>query len=93
MDKFLSPYSSELIKDRSNVVNISEELSFNRDDQLGSGSYSHVFKGTFKNISPVAVKRIVKLDVTKFEKDIVPTLQIHPNIIRFYGVEQDADFM
>lgn len=75
------------------LVNIIGKLSFNRNDVIGSGSFGHVFKGKFESAIDVAIKRIVKLDVSQFEKDVMPTIENHPNVIRFYCVEQDYDFM
>ena len=74
------------------LVNIGK-LSFNRKDVLGKGSFATVFKGKFENATDVAIKRIVKLSACQFEKDVMPTLENHPNILHFYCVEQDNDFM
>ena len=69
------------------------KLSFNREDVLGKGSFGTVFRGTFQNATDVAIKRIIKLEVNKFETDIMPTIDHHPNIIHYYCVEEDVDFV
>jgi len=69
------------------------ELFFNREDVLGRGSFGHVYRGKFKGAIDVAVKRIVKFEVNKFERDLMPTIENHPNIIHFFCVEEDVDFM
>ena len=83
---------AEVFEIDGDLVNIGK-LSFNRKDVIGNGSFGHVFKGKFENTTDVAIKRIVKLDVSQFEKDVMPTLESHPNILRFFCVEQDKDFM
>ena len=69
------------------------ELFFNREDVLGHGSFGHVYRGKFKGEIDVAIKRIVKFEVNKFERDFMPTIENHPNIIHFFCVEEDVDFM
>ena len=82
----------KVLETDGDLVNIGK-LSFNRKDVIGNRSFGLVFKGKFKSTIDVAIKRIVKLDVSQFEKDVMPTLENHPNILRFYCVEQDNDFM
>ena len=69
------------------------KLSFNCEDVLGKGSFGTVFRGTFQNATEVAIKRIIKLEVNKFETDIMTTIDHHSNIIHYYSVEEDDDFM
>ena len=68
------------------------ELSFDRRDVLGSGSYGSVYKGKFRGCE-VAIKRIEKgRGKFEFEKEIYPSIK-HPNIVCCYHVEEDDDFM
>ena len=69
------------------------ELSFNREDVLGKGSYGIVYQGKYKDTIDVAIKRIVKEEFNKFEEEIFLRIGNHPNIVRFYHVEKDEDFM
>jgi serine/threonine protein kinase len=69
-------------------------IQFSRDYILGSGSYGQVYLGIWSG-SIAAVKRI----------NITPRLQIviereteleqldHCNVVKFYGYDQDSDFM
>ena len=68
-------------------------VSFNREDVLGNGSFAIVFRGKYEGSIDVAIKRIVKFEVNKFERDFMPTIENHPNIIHFFCVEEDVDFM
>ena len=69
------------------------ELSFNREDVLGKGSYGFVYRGKYKDLIDVAIKRIVKEEFNKFEEEIFLRIGNHPNILHHYGTENDINFM
>ena len=81
------------------IQNQSGQISFNRCDLIGSGSYGDVYQGTFVPtesgvVIDVAVKRILKTKVeSNFEQIIMDHIDYHPNVIRYYCVETDLDFM
>lgn len=65
------------------------------NDEIGRGSNGTVVLEGFYEGRPVAVKRLLHAhhDVALKEiKNLIASDQ-HPNIVRLYGVEQDADFV
>ena len=69
------------------------ELSFNRQDELGGGAFGKVFQGKFRDTIDVAIKRILKEEVNTFEVEIFLGIEKHPNIVRYYHIEEDDDFV
>ena len=73
------------------------KLSFYRTDTLGEGSFGTVYQGKFQEpletAVDVAIKRILKQKFNRFEAEIFLRIGKHPNIVRFYHVEEDDDFM
>ncbi|XP_042903215.2 serine/threonine-protein kinase/endoribonuclease IRE1 [Parasteatoda tepidariorum] len=70
------------------------KISFNPEDILGHGSNgTFVYKGTFENRS-VAVKRILPdyFNFASREVDILRESDEHPNVIRYFCMEQDKQF-
>ena len=71
------------------------KLSFNRNDVLGRGSFGFVYQGKFRDSIDVAIKRIMKGDSISDEVETVIMAEIdsHPNVLKYYCVEEDDDFM
>jgi hypothetical protein len=64
----------------------------NKKKPLGSGGYSHVLPGTYKDQN-VAVKRIQLLDATEDnEVKVMQQILDHPNIVKLLHVENNDDF-
>ena len=59
---------------------------------LGQGTYGTVFKGRFESKVDVAVKRVDKF-LTRVEVDILRMVDGHANIVGFYCVEENSDFL
>eukprot|EP00730_Choanoeca_flexa_P003180 TRINITY_DN11317_c0_g2_i20.p1 TRINITY_DN11317_c0_g2~~TRINITY_DN11317_c0_g2_i20.p1 ORF type:complete len:826 (+),score=192.50 TRINITY_DN11317_c0_g2_i20:2-2479(+) len=62
---------------------------------LGRGSHGTVvYKGSFES-HPVAVKRVLKAydDIAMREVKILRNSDRHPNVIRYYCLEEDANFL
>jgi serine/threonine protein kinase len=72
----------------SNIVSIGR-LSLSRDS-FGKGPHGKVFHGRFEDMVDVS---IVRVDKSEFSVDlkVLRTTDIHPNIVRFYCAEEDAD--
>ena len=74
-------------------------LSYSRQDHLGRGSFSSVFKGKFRESDgsqeiDVAIKRVEKIDFMEMEKAIVlESIELHPNVLQCYCTEEDEDFV
>jgi len=80
--------------DGAAVIKKVGQLSFSRNDVLGSGSFGTVYKGKFKGTIDVAIKRILREKVTSdVETVVMAEIQSHPNVLRYYCVEEDDDFM
>ena len=64
----------------------------NPNNPLGSGGYSYVFTGTYKD-QKVAVKRILLLDAANDnEVKVMQQILDHPNIVKLLHVEDDENF-
>ena len=76
------------ITNMSNFVSIGK-LSFSRDS-FKKGSFGKVFLGRFEDLVDVS---IAKVDKSEFnvDKQVLRTTDMHPNIIRFYTIEDDSD--
>ena len=72
-----------LLLSGSNNMEKIGKLTFNRTDILGSGKYGTVLRGKFKDLFPVAVKRVEKIN-TVVDAPLYRKAQDHPNIIQFY---------
>ena len=96
----MSKRKSDAIVETSEQIKRVGRLSYNRfKDRIGGGSFGNVFKGKFlidessrKEIN-VAIKRIDKQNESEFEKVIMKTIEPHPNILKYYCIEEDGDFM
>ena len=71
------------------------ELSFNREEVLGKGAFGNVYKGKYKDTIDVAIKRILKENATDELRaaEIFLHIETHDNIVRYYHMEEDDDFM
>ena len=72
----------------SNLVKIGK-LSFSRDS-VEKGHYGKVYRGLFDEFVNVSIERIDKSEIF-VDKKLLRTTDLHPNIVRFYGTEEDAD--
>ena len=63
------------------------ELSFSLDDGI-VGKYGKVFPGLFEDTASVSILRMDKTVLT-VDKNILWSTVQHPNIIRFYAIEED----
>ena len=82
------------------MMKISNNLTYNRNETISASISSgvDVFKGLMNGNLPVAVKRIQRVDIqTKniqtFRKDCIERILEHPNIIRYFQCEINADFL
>ena len=66
------------------------QFSKNKEDMLGKGAFSIVYKGRFDN-KDVAVKRIQNEDVDHREEEFLRKYP-HANILKFFHAEQDDNF-
>ncbi len=66
------------------------EIEINRQAQLGEGGFSLVFLGRFGG-RQVAVKRVELRNASDKEEKVLKLLD-HPNVIKFFHSESDADF-
>jgi len=71
------------------------EISYDRRDRIGTGFFGVVFRGLFHNSLPVAVKRKqIMYDSDRADQQLeLFRVTRHPNILQFFGVEKDLDFM
>ena len=69
-----------------------DNLHFDNENKLGEGSFGAVFKGVF-NKKPAAVKRIQLFQVKWKEEEEQALRNLkHPNVIKMFHAENDADF-
>lgn len=66
-------------------------FKFDKDNKIGHSQQIIVFKGKYEDSIDVAIKRVLKCDV-KLEIELLRKNHIHPNIINYYGTEEDAEF-
>lgn len=75
------------------------KVSYNRKDLLGDGSFGTVFKGKFKESEDmpeieVAIKRIQQINLLKnIETVVMAGIELHPNVLKYYCIEEDDDFV
>jgi serine/threonine-protein kinase/endoribonuclease IRE1 len=80
--------------DGTAVIKKVGQLSFSRNDVMGSGSFGTVYKGKFMGTIDVAIKRILREKVTSQVETVVMTqIKSHPNVLRYFCVEEDEDFV
>ncbi|GMR36194.1 hypothetical protein PMAYCL1PPCAC_06389 [Pristionchus mayeri] len=71
------------------------KICFNMKDVLGEGSQgTTVFKGTLADGRPVAVKRVLKLNLTQINREVKALIELdsHDNVIRYFHMETDKYF-
>ena len=69
------------------------KLSFYRENRLGLGKYSSVFKGKFEDKKTVAIKRLLK-DQSRVDSHLLLNGGGHPNILPYNCIEEaDVEFM
>ena len=92
-------FENELVSQSRNEGTLVEvgSVSYCKEEILGKGSSSAVFKGYFGQRS-VAVKRISvdtkeEKQSTQREINIIIKVDRHPNIVRFFHSESDDDFI
>ncbi|XP_057370244.1 uncharacterized protein LOC130691331 isoform X2 [Daphnia carinata] len=72
-------------------VNV-DGIQFARNDFLGSGTYGHVYRGTYKGQS-IAVKRILRSGAQNHDNELKILKQLdHPNIVKLVHFTSNADF-
>lgn len=76
------------------------QLSYRRKDRLGRGSFGTVFRGKLKHPSTenkpdieVAIKRIEIVDAKDVEIVDIGNIPPHPNVLQYYCIVDDDDFM
>ena len=88
--QFLSLNIYTYLLGMSNVaVNIGR-LTYQRD-AVGKGHYGKVYSGRFENALDVTIVRVDKSDI-KADTTLLWQTDMHPNIVRFYGAEEDDEF-
>ncbi|KAK4004994.1 Uncharacterized protein APZ42_016109 [Daphnia magna] len=78
------------------IISVSDRLSYDDNAILGKGTAGFVFRGSFGDDIPVAVKRVKlasmqKEAVQKREEEMFASLD-HPNVIKLYHIEEDLTF-
>ncbi len=73
-------------------------LSYSREDRLGTGSFGSVFRGKFRENEEkpeieVAIKRIEQIEGKEVEKIVMGDIEPHPNVLQYYCVEEEDDFI
>lgn len=69
------------------------KLCFFRENQIGVGKYSSVYKGTFENKKTVAIKRLLKHQ-SRVDSHLLMNAEGHPNILQYKCIEEeDIEFM
>ena len=77
-------------REMSNVVVNIGRLTYRRD-AVGKGHYGKVYRGRFEDAIDVTIVRVDKSDL-KADTILLRQTDLHPNIIRFYGAEDDDEF-
>ena len=72
----------------SNFVRVGK-LSYSRTD-IQKGQYGKVYKGYYEDLIETSILRVDKSEVC-VDKRILRTTDLHPNILRFFGTEEEAD--
>ena len=73
----------------SNLKKVIGGLSFSLDGGV-VGRYGKVFTGRYEDAVDVSVLRIDKTELA-VDKTILWKVDLHPNIVRFYGAENDDE--
>jgi serine/threonine-protein kinase/endoribonuclease IRE1 len=74
---------------KSNFVTIGRLKYFR--DEVENGRFGKVFRGQYEELVDVSIFRVDKSEFTA-DKQILRATDMHPNIIRFYGSEEDEEF-
>ena len=69
----------------SNLLKIGK-LSYHGGSVVGKGQYGKMFRGQFEDAVDVSILRVDKSEI-RVDTKILRQTDIHPNIVRFYGVE------
>ena len=72
----------------TNSVNIGR-LSFSRDS-VEKSRHGKVYRGLFDEFVDVSIVRVDTSEIF-VDKKLLHTTDMHPNVVRFYGTEEDAD--
>lgn len=73
-------------------------IAYDRGDILGQGGFAYVYSGTLLGNNgeriKVAVKRLQLGDLNTNKREVcaMEKLKGHPNIVDFFGAEEDDDF-
>ena len=69
------------------------KLRFNRGDLItANGRYGSVFRGTFRNVVPVAIKHLEKRNA-RIDCDLYVKAIGHPNVINYFCINnKDVEF-
>jgi hypothetical protein len=69
------------------------KISFDLSDFIGKGRYGHVFHGKYKDVLPVAIKRLDRRLVSVNETTLLKAVG-HPNVTQcFYVNIKDIEYM
>ena len=60
-------------------------------DTVENGQYGKLYHGCYEDEVDVSVVRVDKSQF-KVDKKLLQITDVHPNIIRFYGSEEDEEF-
>jgi len=101
------------IEKKKMMTKVNGELSYDPDDMIGKGGFGFVFSGFYSQSTPggafsifsirppptpVAVKRIQKVDVKNLSKvqhevETMIKAEDHPNILRYISTQTNNDFL
>lgn len=72
-----------------NHLKIGKLLVVQHGDTVGKGQYGKVFRGQYDDAVDVSVLRVDRKEI-KIDTKIWRQTDMHPNIVRFYGAEDDG---